>query len=490
MAYSVAPCERMCLCALALWEKGHPMPEQPQPSQEYDLIVIGSGPAGQKAALAAAKHRCRVAIIEQRQTIGGVCLHTGTIPSKTLREAVLYFTGYGLHSVYGASYRPKSHITHEDLTFRVQHVIRHELEVILDQMQRNGIDVHYGTAHFASPHVVQVTYGHTVTDLTGKKIVIAVGTTPACPAHIPFTPGRIIDSDGILELQTIPRTMVVVGAGIIGCEYGSIFATLGVEVTLVDSRDRLMEFVDREIVEALTYHMRRENITLRLGEAVTGVHIDERDRVVTELESGKRIVADTLLFCIGRQGATAGLHLEAAGLQADQRGRLQVNAHYQTAVDHIYAAGDVIGFPSLAATSMEQGRLAACHAMGLACESFSQLSPIGIYTIPEISMVGETEESLTKSHVPYELGLARYSEIARGQLIGDEHGMLKLLFHRDTLQLLGVHAIGEGAAELIHIGQAVMAYGGTVEYFVDTVFNYPTLAEAYKIAAFDGLNKL
>jgi NAD(P) transhydrogenase len=466
------------------------MSEQPQQPQEYDLIVIGSGPAGQKAALAAAKHRFRVAIIDQRRAVGGACLHTGTIPSKTLREAVLYFTGHGLHNVYGAAYRPKEHITRDDLTVRIEHVVRHELEVILDQMQRNGIDMFYGAAHFVSPHTVEVASGHTITSLTGEKIVIAVGSVPARPAHIPFTPGRIIDSDGVIDLPIIPRTMVVVGAGIIGCEYGSIFATLGVEVTVVDSRDRLMEFVDREIVETLTYHMRRQNMTLRLGEAVTKVFIDDRGRVITELESGKRIVTDTLLFSIGRQGATANLYLGAVGLRADERGRLQVNANYQTAVEHIYAAGDVIGFPSLASTSMEQGRLAACHALGLSCDSFSQLSPIGIYTIPEISMVGETEESLTRARVPYELGIARYAEIARGQLIGDEHGMLKLLFHRDSLKLLGVHAIGERAAEIIHIGQAVMAYGGTVPYFVDTVFNYPTLAEAYKIAAFDGLNKL
>jgi NAD(P) transhydrogenase len=478
------------MCSLVLWEKSYPMSEQPQQPQEYDLIVIGSGPAGQKAALAAAKHRCRVAIIDQRRAVGGACLHTGTIPSKTLREAVLYFTGHGLHNVYGAAYRPKEHITRDDLTVRIQHVVRHELEVILDQMQRNGIDMYYGTAHFVSPHTVEVASGHTITSLTGEKMVIAVGSVPARPAHIPFTPGRLIDSDGVLDLPTIPRTMLVVGAGIIGCEYGAIFATLGVEVTVVDSRDRLMEFVDREIVETLTYHMRRQNMTLRLGEAVTKVFIDDRDRVITELESGKRIVTETLLFSIGRQGATVNLSLGAVGLQADERGRLHVNANYQTAVEHIYAAGDVIGFPSLASTSMEQGRLAACHALGLSCESFSQLSPIGIYTIPEISMVGETEESLTRAHVPYELGIARYAEIARGQLIGDEHGMLKLLFHRDSLKLLGVHAIGEQAAEIIHIGQAVMAYGGTVPYFVDTVFNYPTLAEAYKIAAFDGLNKL
>jgi NAD(P) transhydrogenase len=466
------------------------MTERLQEPQTYDLIVIGSGPAGQKAALAAAKQRVRVALIDQRQTIGGACLHTGTIPSKTLREAVLYFTGYGLHNVYGAAYRPKAQITRDDLTFRVQHVIRHELEVILDQMQRNGIDMYYGTARFTSPFTVDITSGHTVTTLTGHKYIVAVGSQPARPPHIPFTPDRIIDSDDVLNLSAIPRTMIVVGAGIIGCEYGSIFATLGTEVIIVDSRDHLMEFVDREIADTLIYHMRRQGMTLRLGEAVARVFIDDRDRVVTELESGKRLVADTLLFSIGRQGATASLNLEAVGLCADGRGRLPVNEHYQTAVEHIYAAGDVIGFPSLAATSMEQGRLAACHALGTACDSFSQLSPIGIYTIPEISMVGETEENLTIARVPYELGIARYAEIARGQLIGDEHGMLKLLFHRETLKLLGVHAIGERAAELIHIGQAVMAYEGTVEYFVDTVFNYPTLAEAYKIAAFDGLNKL
>jgi NAD(P) transhydrogenase len=336
---------------------------------------------------------------------------------------------------------------------------------------------------------------NTVTTLMGKKFLIAVGSEPARPPHIPFTPGRIIDTDEILQLPSIPRTMVVVGAGIIGCEYGSVFATLGVEVTLVDGRDRLLEFADREIVDTLTYHMRKANMTLRLGEAVTKIFIDDRNRLVTELESGKRLIADTILFSIGRQGATADLNLAAVGLHTDERGRLEVNAHYQTAVDHIYAAGDVIGFPALASTSMAQGRLAACHALGLPCAPNSEASPIGlypigIYTIPEISMVGQTEESLTKAHVPYELGIARYAEVAKGQLIGDESGILKLLFHRDSLKLLGVHAIGSRAAEIIHIGQAVVAYGGTIAYFIDTVFNYPTFAEAYQVAAFDGLNKL
>lgn len=458
--------------------------------QEYDVIVIGSGPAGQKAALTAAKQRCRVALIERREVVGGTCLHTGTIPSKTLREAVLYFSGHALHDLYGVAYRPKNRITLDDLTLRVQHVIRHEMDVITAQMQRNGVDVYIGTGRFTSPYDVVVEGEHTITALKGTHSIIAVGSEPARPPHIPFTPGRIIDSDGVLSLPVLPRTMVVAGGGIIGCEYASIFATLGVEVILVDRRTTLMEFVDREIAETLVYHMRKANMTLRLGEAVASVFLDDRDRVVTELESGKRIISDTLLFSIGRQGATTGLHLEAAGLQVDARGRITVNAQYQTAAEHIYAVGDVIGFPALASTSMEQGRLAACHALGLSCESFSQLSPIGIYTIPEISMVGATEEQLTQEHVPYEIGLARYAEIAKGQIIGDENGILKLLFHRDTLKLLGVHSIGSHAAEIIHIGQAVMAYGGTLTYFIDTVFNYPTLAEAYKVAAFDGLNKL
>jgi NAD(P) transhydrogenase len=458
--------------------------------RQYDLIVIGSGPAGQKAALAGAKHDMRVALVERRQVIGGACLHTGTIPSKTLREAVLYFTGHRLHSLYGSAYRVKERITPEDLTFRVQHVIRHELDVVSSQMRRNNIDMHFGVARFESPHTLLVEHTHTITRLSGRKFIIAVGSEPARPLDVPFTPGRIIDSDGVLQLSTIPRTMTVVGAGIIGCEYASIFATLGVEVTLLDQRRTLLEFVDREIIEALTFYMRKENVTLRLGEAVAKIFIDDRNRSITELESGKRIISETLLFSIGRQGATAGLNLAAVSLEPDARGRLRVNDCYQTAVDHIYAVGDVIGFPSLASTSMEQGRLAACHALGLPQESFSALSPIGIYTIPEISMVGETEEGLTLAHVPYEAGIARYAEVAKGQIIGDDSGILKLLFHRETHEVLGVHAIGDRAAEIIHIGQAVMAYGGGIEYFINTVFNYPTLAEAYKIAAFDGLNKL
>lgn len=463
------------------------MPDQ---HLEYDLIVIGSGPAGQKAALAAAKQCRRVALIERQQVVGGFCLHTGTIPSKTLREAVIYFTGHRLHSLYGTSYRTKDRIMMDDLTFRVQHVIRCELDAIASQLRRNNIDLYYGTASFDSPHTVEVEGLHTTTRLRGKAFVIAVGSRPARPAHIPFTPGCIIDSDGILELPEIPRSMVVVGAGIIGCEYGTIFSTLGVEVTLIDQRPTLLDFVDREIIDSLIYHMRSENVILRLNESVSKVFIDEQDRIVTELESGKRIISQTLLFAVGRQGATDTLRLEAAGLDTDDRGRIPVNDVYQTAVPHIYAAGDVIGFPALAATSIEQGRLAALHALGLPAETYSALAPFAIWAIPEISMVGETEAQLTQARVPYEVGVAHYRETAKGLILGDEIGMLKLLFHRDSHRLLGVHAIGERAAEIIHIGQVAMACQSPVDYFVNTVFNYPTLAEAYKIAAFDGLNKL
>ncbi len=460
-------------------------------NDHYDIVVIGSGPAGQKAALAAAKSGAKTALIERRLCMGGVCLHTGTIPSKTLREAVIYFTGYELRNYYGEAYRVKDTITPEDLTFRINHVVRQELDVISDQMKRNGVEMITGTARFESAHEISVaTGGNNVVTLNTAAVVITVGTKPARPAHIPFTPGRIIDSDEVLQLQKIPRSMVIVGGGVIGCEYSSIFATLDVEVTLVECKDRILDFADGEIVDHLIYNMRNQEIVLRLGETVTNVHIDDRDRVVTELDSGKRIISDVLLYAVGRQGATADLNVAAAGIQNDERGRLRVDECYRTEVPHIYAAGDVIGFPSLASTSMEQGRIAALNALGSTCETFSAVYPYGIYTIPVISMVGETEESLTKAKIPYEVGMARYGETAKGHMLGDPNGTVKILFHRETRDILGVHAIGDQAAELIHIGQAVMAHGGKLDYFVNTVFNYPTLAEVYKIAAYNGMNKL
>lgn len=462
---------------------------------DYDMVVIGSGPAGHRAAIQAAKLDKRVAIVEKKEVIGGVCVNTGTIPSKTLRSAVLRLSGFFDRTFYGESYSVKQRITMEDLLFRVNHVIRHEVDVNRAQLLRNGVEVISAEASFVDPHTLRLDYvnGHAQRLVTAEKIVIAVGTEATRESHIPFDGKRIFISDDILTLDHLPKTLAVVGAGVIGIEYASIFAALGVRVTLIDKRERLLPFVDGEIMDTLVYHLRQARMAIRLGEEVSSLEpiSDEHgERVRLHLASGKQILAEKALYSIGRTGATHRLHLEEAGLKADERGRLSVNANYQTAVPHIYAVGDVIGFPSLASTSMEQGRIAACHAFGHPCKSLPELFPYGIYTIPEISMVGKTEEELTHAGIPYEAGRAPYRELARGQILGDTTGMLKLLFHLETHELLGVHAIGDSATELVHIGQAVMAHHGTVDYFATTVFNYPTLAEAYKTAAFDGLNRL
>jgi NAD(P) transhydrogenase len=465
------------------------------PEYDYDLLVIGSGPAGQRAAIQAAKLNKRVAIVERKAVIGGVCINTGTIPSKTLREAVLYFSGYRLHDIYGESYSVKQNVTMTDLLFRTDHVIRHEIDVTRHQLVRNHVEVLNADASFVGPHTLRLRYfdSQGYRDATAAKIVVAVGTIATKEPHIPFDGRRIMTSDDILSMDRLPRTLAVVGAGVIGLEYASIFAALGVRVTLIDKRPRLLPFVDAEIIDTLAYHLREDRVTLRLEEEVSGIDTFEDDRgggVKIHLASGKQTIAEKALYSIGRTGATISLNVESAGLPADDRCRLKVNEFYQTEVPHIYAVGDVIGFPSLASISMEQGRLAACHAFGVNTESTKWLFPYGIYTIPEISMVGSNEEDLTDHGIPYEVGKAQYREIARGQIIGDSSGMLKLIFHLETRKLLGVHIIGEGASELIHIGQAVLAFGGTVDYFVDIVFNYPTLAECYKTAAFDGINRL
>jgi NAD(P) transhydrogenase len=455
----------------------------------YDLLVIGSGPAGQKAALNAVKHGRRVAIVDRASSVGGVCIHTGTIPSKAIREAVLHLTGIRERSVYGEGYAVKQHITMEDLVYRAHHVMRTEVDVIRNQMGRNGVTMYSGDASFIGPHTVRIVRGEDeASEVKANHILIAVGTNPARPADVPFTPGRVIDSDELLLLTELPRSMIIVGGGVIGTEYACMLAAVGVKVTLVESKTRLLEFIDDELSELLQVRLRDMGIRLRLGEAVSTIKTDEYG-VEANLASNKIIRAEKLLYAIGRQGATDRLNLEAAGLSADNRGRLKVNDCYQTSVPHIYAAGDVIGFPALAATSMEQGRLASCHMFKQITEPVSPLFPYGIYTIPEISMVGATEQALTAAKTPYEAGIARYREIARGQLIADPQGLLKLLFHPISRRLLGVHAIGTGATELIHIGQAVMAAGMTIDYFVESVFNYPTLAECYKVAALDGLNR-
>ena len=462
---------------------------------DYDMLVIGSGPAGQRGAIRAAKLQKRVALIERKAVIGGVCINSGTIPSKTLREAVIYLSGYRLRSIYGESYTVKQNITMDDLLFRTEYVIRHEIDVTRHQLQRNGVEMINAEAAFVDPHTLRLT----MVDHSGERTVtaahmlIAVGTEATRDPKIPFDGQNIFVSDDILGMKKLPRTLAVIGAGVVGCEYASIFSALGVRVTLVDRSRRLLPFVDAEIVEALDYHLREHRMTLRFCETVSGIELVQNGadtRVKIHLVSGKEIVAEKALYSIGRTGATAKLNLEAAGLKADERGRLKVNEHYQTEVPHVYAAGDVIGFPSLASTSLEQGRLAACHAFGVEAKSTPELFPYGIYTIPEISYVGKNEEELTQASVPYEMGKASYREIARGQIIGDSIGMLKILFHRETRELLGVHIIGESASELIHIGQAVMSLGGKIDYFVNTVFNYPTLAECYKNAGFDGVNRL
>ncbi|MCA9239543.1 MAG: Si-specific NAD(P)(+) transhydrogenase, partial [Planctomycetales bacterium] len=414
---------------------------------------------------------------------------TGTIPSKTIREAILHLTGFRQRDAYPEAYRSKRHITMDELRRKLAQVNHGEWEIVQDQFERNGITLYTGEASFVDPHRIRVTSPVEWQEISADRIILAPGTKPARPGHVPFDGKTVFDSDEFLDLDHIPRSMVVVGAGVIGIEYGLMFATLGVKVTLIDGRPDLLGFCDREIIDVLMYHARSLGMTLRLGEAVESIHLIDEQAVAVELASGKRIVGETVLFSVGRQGDTEALNVGAAGLEMDDRGRLTCDESFQTNVPHIYAVGDIVGFPALASASMEQGRQAASHAFDepfTPCESI----PYGLFTVPEISMVGKNEQELTKGCVPYETGVARFSEIARGQIIGDTTGMLKLLFHRETLKLLGIHCIGEAATELVHIGQAVMELGGTVEYFRDTVFNYPTMAECYKVAALDGLNKL
>src|SRR5713101_189643 len=458
---------------------------------EYDLVVIGSGPAGQKGAIAAAKARKRVAIIDRAVMIGGVSVHTGTIPSKTIREAIFQLTGFAVKALGGNGFRSPGGISVQDVSSRVSTIVERETEVIRAQLTRNGIAIYQGSALFLDTHTVEVQGDGEGTRVKAGKILVACGTRPAHSPEIPFDNHRIVDTDHLAALGGLPKEIIVVGAGVVGLEFASFMAALGADVTLIDQRPALLEFVDRQIVEALSYHLRQLGVTFRLGEKVTHVGIDPvRDRVFAELESGKKVQGDALVYAVGRQANGDQLHLEAAGLAADSRGRLKVNEFFQTDVPHIYAAGDVIGFPALASTSMEQGRLAACHMFGIPFEHMPDLFPYGIYTIPEVSMIGQTEETLTSNRIPYEVGIAKYSELAKSMMLGDDAGMLKLLFHPETHKLLGVHALGQRATEIIHIGQAVLFYGGSVEYFRDMVFNYPTLAEAYKVAALDGLNKL
>ena len=459
---------------------------------DFDLICIGSGPAGQRAAVQASKLGRRAAVVEKRRCVGGACIDTGTIPSKTLREAVVTFSGLAGKGDRLPWARVESRPTCQQLFAGVDSVIAREVEVIESQLRRNDVTVLSGVASFVDPHTLAIEAEGSRRQVTAEHVLIAVGTQPAPSPGVKNDGEVILNTDDMVRLKQLPRTMCVVGAGVIGIEYTSILAAMGVAVTLVERRDRPLEFLNREIVDELLHQMRSRNVTLRLGEAVDSIDLaagPPRKAVIT-LESGKRIVTDSVLFSAGRVAGTEALNLTAAGLDADERGRVRVDASFRTAVPHIFAAGDVIGYPSLAATSSEQGRLAACAAFGVDAGPMGAHFPIGIYSIPEISMVGAPEHELTRQKVPYEVGVARYREIARGQILGDDSGLMKLLFHRDERRLLGVHAIGTGATELIHVGQAVLALGGGLDYFLQTVFNYPTLAECYKVAALNAANKL
>ena len=457
---------------------------------EYDLVVIGSGPAGQRAAVQAAKLGKRVAIVERNFQVGGVSVHTGTIPSKTIREAVLYLTGYKQRGFYGMAHREREVITPDDVLERVKITLSNQVEVMHSQLTRNGVKVVNGQARFIDANTL------CVEQVSGEKrilktryVMLAVGTRPLRPAHIPFDGERIFDSDEVLHFKKMPRTLAVIGGGVIGVEFATVFSALDVAVTLIEARPTILDFCDREIIDEFQHQLRDQGMVLRLEEKV--VRIDRvQDKVVVQLDSGKIVQVDMLLYAAGRVGATDTLDLEKAGLGADDRGRVVVNDDFQTAVPNIYAAGDIIGFPSLAATSMVQGRLAACHMFRHDYSNQLEFFPYGIYAVPEISMVGATEKELKDKQIPYETGVARFRELARGQILGLRDGILKMLFSIEDHRLLGVHIVGEGATELIHVGQAVITLGGTLEYFVDSAFNYPTLAEAYKVAALNAWNKL
>ena len=459
---------------------------------QYDLIVVGSGPAGRRGAIQAAKLGKKVLVIEQGKRVGGVSVHTGTIPSKTLRETALNLSGWRERGFYGRSYRVKEEISADDLRRRLLITLNHEVEVLEHQFARNRVQHIRGKASFIDASTLQVIKddGET-TQVTGASVLLAVGTKPFRPDYMPFDGKTVLDSDELLDIQDLPRSMVVIGAGVIGIEYATIFSALDTAVTVIDPKATMLDFIDKEIIEDFTYQLRDRNMKLLLGQKADKVETLENGKVELTLDSGRRLTTDMVLFAAGRMGATDTLNLSAVGLEADSRGRLKINPEtFQTSVANIYAAGDVVGFPSLASTSMEQGRIAARVAVGAVVKEPQKYFPYGIYAVPEISTCGLTEEEMKERGIPYECGIARFRETSRGHIMGLDTGLLKLIFSLKTRRLLGVHIVGEGATELVHIGQAVLNLKGTVEYFVENTFNYPTLAEAYKIAGLDAWNRM
>jgi NAD(P) transhydrogenase len=460
--------------------------------RDYELIVIGSGPSGRRAAIQAAKIGKTVLVIEKGRRVGGASVHTGTIPSKTLRETVLNLSGWRERGFYGRSYRVKQDIGASDLLARLHKTLDHEVEVLEHQFNRNSVNTARGEGRFIGPHEIEVADEAGETHkYAAQNILIACGTKPFRPDYVPFNGTTVFDSDEIIELPTLPRSLTVIGAGVIGVEYATIFNALDVAVTLIDTRSTILDFVDKELIEEFVHDLRDRNLSLRLGSAVTAIDLGEGGRPTTKLANGRVVTTEMLLFAAGRVGAVDNLNLAAAGIKFDDRGRIPVDPKtMQTSVSHIYAAGDVIGFPSLASTSMEQGRVAACHAFNMAPHPSPEFFPYGIYSVPEISTVGMSEEEVRKRGIPYECGVARFRETSRGHIMGLNSGMMKMIFSTKTRRLLGVHIVGEGATELIHIGQAVLNLKGTVDYFIENTFNYPTLAEAYKIAGLDAWNRM
>ncbi|MEM7215873.1 MAG: Si-specific NAD(P)(+) transhydrogenase [Pseudomonadota bacterium] len=458
----------------------------------YDLIVIGSGPAGRRGAIQAAKFGKNVLVVERGRRVGGVSVHTGTIPSKTLRETALNLSGWRERGFYGRAYRVKKNLSADDLRTRLHITLNHEVEVLEHQFARNQVNTITGSAHFLDEKTIEVTGPDGEANrFTGEKFLLAVGTQPFRPDDIPFDGTHIFDSDEILELSALPRSLTVIGAGVIGIEYATIFSSLDVHVNLVEPRDTMLDFIDQELVQDFIYQLRDRGMALRFGEKAKTISRDDTGGCCVTLESGRTVRSDVVLFAAGRMGCTPDLNLDVCGLQCDHRGRLTVDSRtFQTAIEHIYAAGDVIGFPSLASTSMEQGRIAICHAFGEKAYEPPEYFPYGIYSVPEISTVGMTEEEVIERGIPHECGVARFRETSRGHIMGLETGMLKMIFSLKTRRLLGCHIVGEGATELVHIGQAVLNLKGTLEYFVENTFNYPTLAEAYKIAALDAWNRM
>ncbi|EIC83719.1 Si-specific NAD(P)(+) transhydrogenase [Serratia sp. M24T3] len=464
-------------------------------SQNYhfDAIIIGSGPGGEGAAMGLVKQGSRVAVIERYNNVGGGCTHWGTIPSKALRHAVSRIIEFNQNPLYSDGSRAMSS-TFPQILRHADTVINQQTRMRESFYERNQCKLFAGDASFVDANTISVTYADGSQDfVTAEHIIIACGSRPYRPADVDFTHPRIYDSDLILGLEHEPRHVIIYGAGVIGCEYASIFRGLNVKVDLINTRDRLLAFLDQEMSDALSYHFWNNGVVIRHNEEFERIEgVD--DGVIMHLKSGKKIKADALLYANGRTGNTDSLKLENTGLEADSRGLLKVNSMYQTAQPHIYAVGDVVGYPSLASAAYDQGRIAAqAIVQGETRVHLIENIPSGIYTIPEISSVGKTEQELTAMKVPYEVGRAQFKHLARAQIVGMNVGSLKLLFHRDTKQILGIHCFGERAAEIIHIGQAIMEQegaGNTIEYFVNTTFNYPTMAEAYRVAALNGLNRL